>query len=587
LFTPVALRDFVQEFGMRTVNSRASLGYFVCCSAVIVGCSDTGITLPNNGVASAGSATSNAGSSSSGGSSSIAGAGVGTETAGGSGAGATTNTGSSAATGGDAALAGSGSSAGSGSGGVVGVQRPKGQLPNIARDPANVDVPRDQWRKDIVSPSMLSRHHINQPTVLNGYLNINGNEEFWFWDITDPTKPKQMTEYLTPNRDPRGGGKGEGEAESHCVSYGRYGDKFYEVTTGGHGVDIWDVTDQTSVKHVSQIKLEGIDYGDYTAAVWGLSWQGNYIYVGGTDTGLHILDAHDPLHVTVAKQLPTSKFGSVSAGPLDAIGNVLVITTPKESAGIATMDISDPLNPVYMHSIRPTEKSYIGQFYRHYVFLQTPLRAWDVLTDPYNIGKADVPLGLVDSPNSEYLSFGDNNLFLGRLRPDGGATVYDVTDPSKGIVEKSNVWGRLDIKVNDDQFSLMIGNLLVLADDQEPYAGTVITQWAAAPDTTPPFVDYVSPTDKSTGQSVKSRIGLSFTDNIELATVNAASFIVREVGGPPLKGTWGSRMGVVNFSPNEDLKPATTYEIVLPKGGVADLVQNGIAEEFKSTFTTK
>jgi hypothetical protein len=97
----------------------------------------------------------------------------------------------------------------------------------------------------------------------------------------------------------------------------------------------------------------------------------------------------------------------------------------------------------------------------------------------------------------------------------------------------------------------------------------------------------VSPKDKSTGQSVKSRIGLSFTDNIELATVNAASFIVREVGGAPLKGTWGSRMGVVNFSPNEDLKPATTYEVVLPKGGITDLVQNGIAEEFKSTFTTK
>jgi hypothetical protein len=46
-------------------------------------------------------------------------------------------------------------------------------------------------------------------------------------------------------------------------------------------------------------------------------------------------------------------------------------------------------------------------------------------------------------------------------------------------------------------------------------------------------------------------------------------------------------MGVVNFSPNEDLKPATTYEVVLPKGGITDLTQNAIAEEFKSTFTTK
>jgi len=531
----------------------------------------SGTTGVSAGTSSGGGNTTAAGGPATGGASSAAG----TEAGGGSNStGGTTVAGS--ATG------------GSGGSEVVGFQRPKGQLPNTARDPANVDVPRDQWKKDIVSPTMDNLHHHNQPTVLNGFLNLNGNEEFWFWDITDPTKPKQMTEYLTPNRNPKGGGKGEGEAESHCVSYGRYGDKFYEVTTSGHGVDIWDVTDQAAVKHISQIALEGIDYGDYTAAVWGLSWQGNYIYVGGTDTGLHILDAHDPLHVTVAKQLPTSKFGTVSAGPLDAIGNVLVITTPKESAGIATMDISDPLNPVYMHSIKPTAKSYIGQFYRHYVFLQSPLRAWDVLTDPYNIGKADMPLSSVTTPGSEYLSFGDNNLFLGRLRPDGGATVYDVTDPSKGIIKKSTVWGRLDLDgLNDDQFSIMIGNLLVLGDDQEPYAGTVIAQWAAAPDTKPPVVDTVSPKDKATGQSVKSRIGISFTDNIEFVTVNAASFIVREVGGQPLKGTWGSRMGVVNFSPNEDLKPATTYEVVLPKGGITDLVQNGIAEEFKSTFTTK
>jgi hypothetical protein len=576
---------------MRTVNLRAFPGYFVCCAALLAGCSEAGGPLPGGGTAGTPNGTS--GSNNGGGSSPTAGTantsgGTTAGTAsGGSGSGSNTSAGSDV---GGSSAGGQVTAAGSGSGGgdVGGFQRPKGQLPNTARDPANVDVPRDQWKKDIVSPTMDNLHHHNQPTVLNGYLNLNGNEEFWFWDITDPTKPKQMTEYLTPNRNPKGGGKGEGEAESHCVSYGRYGDKFYEVTTGGHGVDIWDVTDQASVKHISQIALEGIDYGDYTAAVWGLSWQGNYIYVGGTDTGLHILDAHDPLHVTVAKQLATSKFGNVSAGPLDAIGNVLVITTPKESAGIATMDISDPLNPVYMHSIRPAEKSYIGQFYRHYVFLQSPLRAWDVLTDPYNIGKAEMPIGSVNTPGSEYLSFGDNNLFLGRLRPDGGATVYDVTDPSKGIIKKSTVWGRLDLNgLNDDQFSLMIGNLLVLGDDQEPYAGTVIAQWAANPDTKPPVVDYVSPKDKSTAQSVKSRIGISFTDNVEFVTVNAASFIVREVGGQPLKGTWGSRMGVVNFSPNEDLKPATTYEVVLPKGGVSDLVRNGIAEEFKSTFTTK
>jgi hypothetical protein len=484
-------------------------------------------------------------------------------------------------------------SSGSGGGEAGGLGRPKGQLPNVAQDPGKVhvgsnDPGRDQWKASLVSPDLDFHHHHGQPIVLNGYLGLMGNEEFWFWDIADPTKPQKLDEFFTPNREPTGGEKKEGEAESHTVSLARYGDKFYLVTTGGHGVDIWDVTNQTDVKHVKQIKLDGIAYGDFTAAVWGLSWQGDYIYVGGTDQGLFILDAHDPLNVTVVKRLPTSAFGNVSAGPLDAIGNILVITTPKESAGIATLDISDPVNPRYLDSIKPTTKSYIGQFYRHYVFLQFPLRVWDVLTDPTTIGSANMPLGSLNTADSEYMSFSDNFLFLGHLRPNAGASKIDVSDPAKGMSIKSRVWGRLDRGgINDDQFTIAIGSYLVMGDDEAPYQGTVIGIHSATPDKAAPVVDTVIPKDKATGQDVRSRVGITFTDNIELATVNAASFIVRPVGGAPLKGKWGSRMGVLNFDPDEDLKPATTYEVVLPQGGITDLVQNAIATEFKSTFTTK
>ena len=573
---------------MRTIKLHVFPVCFACYGVLFAGCSnssgsspDTSAGAPTGSVAGA---TSSAGSPSSGGSS------AGATVAGGA---PNSNTGG-AAPGGAAGSGGSPVAGGAGSGNAgsagstsVGFQRPTGQLPNVPRDAANVDVPRDQWKKDLVSPTMNDKHHHNQPTVLNGYLNLNGNEEFWFWDMTDPAKPVQMSNYNSPNRDPMGGGKKEGEAESHCVSYGRYGNTFYEATTGGHGIDIWDVTDQKNVKHISKVVLQGVDYGDFTAAVWGISWQGNYIYIGATDTGLDILDAHDPTNVKLIKRLPTSDFGTVNAGPVDAIGNLLVIMTPKENGGIATLDISDPLNPIYLDSIKPS-KSYITQFYRHFVFMQSPLRVWDVLSDPTNIGAANKPLSSVTTPGSEYLSFGDNNLFLGRLRPDGGATVYDVTDPTKAITKKSTVWGRLDLGgLNDDQFTIMIGNLLVMGDDQEPFAGSVIAQWAADPDTKPPVVDTIIPRDKSTGNSIKSRIGISFTDNIELATVNEASFIVRPLGGTPIKGVWGSRMSVLNFSPNEDLKPATTYEVILPKGGITDLVQNAIAADFKAQFTTK
>ena len=128
--------------------------------------------------------------------------------------------------------------------------------------------------------------------------------------------------------------------------------------------------------------------------------------------------------------------------------------------------------------------------------------------------------------------------------------------------------------------------LLVLADDELPYHGMVIAAHSTEPDTVPPAVDTVLPKNGATGLAKKSRIGLSLTDNIELATVHPHSVIVRPMGGQPLKGTFGLYMTILNFDPDEDLLPNTTYEVVLPKDGVKDLVGNGIAAEFKSTFTT-
>jgi hypothetical protein len=435
---------------------------------------------------------------------------------------------------------------------------------------------------------MNDKHHHNQPTVLNGYLILNGNEEFFVWDIRDPKKPVQVSEYLTPNRCATCGAKKEGEAESQQAGFARYGDKYYEVTTSGYGVDIWNVTDLANVVHVKSIKINGVSYGDFTEAVWGMFWQGDTIYVGATNMGLHILDAHDPENVTeVGTGIPTSNFGMVNAGPTFAVGNILVVTTPKENGGIATFDISDPLKPITLNAVLPP-KSYIGGFFRHYVFLQSPVRAWDVLTDPTKFS-ATAPVGTLNTPGSEYMSFGDDYLFLGHLRPDGGASKINVSDPTKMAFE-GRVWGRLDIippntaAINDDQFTVAIGPLLVMGDDQDPYRGSVIGVHSTTPDTKPPIVDTVIPRDKAI-VGTKSRVGISFSDNIELATVNAASFIVRPVGGQALPGSYGSYWGVLNFDPAQDLAPGN-YEVVLPAGGITDLVGNAVTE-FKSTFTVK
>ncbi|WP_433937247.1 Ig-like domain-containing protein [Sorangium cellulosum] len=498
----------------------------------------------------------------------------------------------------NSSTSGSGGDATAGSGGSGDVDpnmitAPEGKIPNTPMPASKVNLPRQSWRDGLVSPTLEKDHHQNQPIVVNGYVQGAGNAEIVFYDIADPTNPRMLSRIQSPGFDPRGGPKGVGEAESHQTSLARYGNKFYQVTTSGTGVDIWDVTDARAPRHVTLVRLEGINYGDFTDSVWGMYWQGSVIYIGGTNTGLHILDAADPEDVRFVKKIPISQFGGVSAGPLWAVGNTLVITTPKDNGGIATMDISDPMNPVALDFITPS-KSYICGLYGKHVYVQSPLRVWDVLTDPTDIGSANSPLAtLPDSAframgypaGSEYVSFSDGHLFLGHLRPDAGVSKIDVHDIHRMSI-KNRIWGRLEFENGDDQFSIAVGSLLVLADDELPYRGMVIAAHSTDPDTTPPAVDTVLPKNGATGVTRKSRIGLSLTDNIELATVHPGSFIVRPMGGAPVKGTFGLYMGIVNFDPDEELMPNTTYEVVLPKDGMKDLVGNGMAAEFKSTFTT-
>jgi hypothetical protein len=559
----------------------------------------------SGGAAATGGATSGAGgdSTATGTGGSVAGGG-GSATAGGAGGrGGSAVSGSGGAGGGSGGRAGSGGSAvgrggGGGSVGAAGVggtgvtgtgggagtvafQKAAGTIPNSPQPAAAVNPAKADWQRGIISPSLQVGRQIAQPSVMNGYLVVAGNEEFWIYDVSNPASPRQLSTFSTPN-------KTGGEAESHTISYARYGNTFYAVTIGGRGIDIWDVTNMMSPRHVKQLAIPGTNYGDYTEAVWGVSWQGQYIYVGATNNGIKVVDAANPAAPTIVKEVPTSQYGGVSAGPLDAIGNVLVVTTPKESGGVATLDISDPTNPVRLASLT-TDKAYIGMFYRRYVFL-IGLKVWDVLSNPRSIGTGTTPIGSLATEGSEYMAFQDDYMFLGHLRTEiggtPGASKITVANP-RSMRVTSRIWGRLNLgALNDDQFPLPIGNLLVIGDDQSPYHGWFIAVHQAEPDTKPPVVDTVIPNNGATAVSTRSRIGVTFSDNIELATVNAASFIVQPVGGQPLPGKWGARMGVLNFDPDQDLQPGTTYEVVLPRGGIADLVGNTLATEFKSTFTT-
>lgn len=444
--------------------------------------------------------------------------------------------------------------------------RPSGVIPNV-------EYPAEMQGQPI-SPTLLSEHH-NQPTVLDGYLLLAGNAKFSTWDLADPAAPVQMADFESEHS--------TGEAESHQVALARVGDTFYAATISGRGFDIWDVTAMAAPAHVNHVTIEGINYGDIAAGVWGVAWQGRYVYVGGNDTGLHIVDVSDPTAPVVVNTLPNSATGGFFVGPVFAMGNILVLTTPKEHGGVATMEVSDPENPVLLDAMT-LDESYIGWYYGGHVVLQTPLRVYDVLGDPTTIVTV---LEGMPTQDSEYVSFGDDQMFLGLLRPNAGAIRYDVSDFS-APVELDKIEGR-DLQLNDDQFTLKAANLLVLSDDQLTimgYAGSFIAVESTSPDTQAPRVNGIWPPDGLAVPPTTS-IGLSFSDQIELATVGPASFQLRDAEGNCVGGTWGHMRTILNFVPDAPLQRGATYELVLPAGGITDLGGNAIAEDFVSTFTVQ
>jgi len=435
-----------------------------------------------------------------------------------------------------------------------------------------------------ISPTLSPGVHHNQPHVVDGRLFLSGNGRQEIWDIADPYAPVRLSVLQSPHA--------AGEAEGHQVSFARLPDghggyRLHAATISGRGIDLWDITDPLAPTLAHALELQGIQYGDNTQAVWGVAWQGRYIYVGGTNTGLHIVDAVDPQQPVVVGRLTTAELGGISAGPVFALGNLLVVSTPKGASGITTLDCSDPLHPTLLDTERPiTGGSYIGWFYGRHVYLQTPLRVFDVLTDPTNIAL----VGTRQTPLSEYMNFGDDRLFLGSLRAIaggvGGVQVYDVSNPAAPTLT-GHVPARNDPRT-DDQFSVPIGNLLAVSDDEaNGLRGSFLAPLASERDRTPPRVLYVDPPDGAIGRAVTSRIGFSFSDQIELATLDPSTVIVRPVlGGPALTGSFGVVHTVASFTPDAPLAPNTAYEIVLPTGGVRDLVGNGLVEAFRATFRT-
>lgn len=106
-------------------------------------------------------------------------------------------------------------------------------------------------------------------------------------------------------------------------------------------------------------------------------------------------------------------------------------------------------------------------------------------------------------------------------------------------------------------------------------------------DRSSPKVTMVFPKNNSENVLVSTNIGITLNDLILTESIGRDSFIVRSVGEKQaLLGTYTNQNEIVSFSPYSDLDLNTSYEIIIPTGGIADISKNPVKETVISYFST-
>ena len=247
----------------------------------------------------------------------------------------------------------------------------------------------------------VSDHH-NLVTMYDGYLLMPWAPEFGsggltFWEFDDPCNPVFVGTGHSPNM-----------RETHSIGFSQENGRWAVVNQLGRalfigegGVQFWDIADPTAPEAVSSLELPDFQYPDAYARV-GLSvfWQVPYVYVGGAQNGVWIVDATDPRAPRFVGQYTPEPIMQV--GQVQAIGNLLVVTSAEDTR-VVLLDISDP-------------------------------------TDPQPIPGGDFTVQAEGQTREMYFTnVIGGDLFLANKDGGGGVIVYDIRNPERPTLRGANI----------------------------------------------------------------------------------------------------------------------------------------------------
>jgi hypothetical protein len=430
------------------------------------------------------------------------------------------------------------------------------------------------------------REHHNLSVMHDGYLvhpwaPEDGGGGISFFAFDDPCDPELVGQAWSDRM-----------RETHTLAFGEADGREYlavdaldpdQADIGGVG--FWDITDRTAPVWVSELDTPNFHYPDsYLRVTFASFWQGEVLYVAAAFNGIHVVDVSDPTQPVLVH--------TVTFDPPHLVGSFTVVGNVGMAASAGTqrvwmMDVSDPLEPKPLHmfdTVRAdgeVDKYYFSSVAGRYgLFARNERGGGPIvydLTDPAApvwVGEAWTPEG-----DGGYVYRQGERLFQG---DSNFASIWDFGDPAAPVE-----LARYVVPGDVDTIS-PIGNVAVVSVDEggEPGKASGVFPWREAPDDDPPAIELTSPAPQQAAVAHTARVGVSFDEWVERATVFEGSFRVTDAAGWPIEGTFNVQENVVNFTPREPLPPDTTIRVVVPAGGITDLSGNPVAEELSWQFTT-
>lgn len=363
--------------------------------------------------------------------------------------------------------------------------------------------------------------------------------------------------------------------EAHSIGYTIRDGRHYVALLAARGLMIWDWTNIRTPFLVSYTTFDSTSSHPYNDGGFWVTWHGNTIYFSQGTSGILVIDATNIHSPRIHREIRPSRFGGFAAGSIQTLGNYMYVGASGE--GLAIFDISDPLTPILTYSTSEIENQYsmlVNGDIAYVAAKDNTLKTFDI-SNP----RAARFLGSVGTQGKGgYVSYQDGYAYIGASSVIGK---IDVTNPYHPQLVGTANGGE---ESRDHDFATVAGNMIIIGDDHNE--GSFIVPHQSEPDTLGPVVNRVVPAPNALDQAPTTAIGISFSDQIELTTVNSETVIIRPLGGDALPGVYTYQLNLLTFQPSVPLEANTTYEIVIPALGVRDWSCNMTETTFSSTFST-